>query len=403
MMNIERYSSYQKLLRITSYVLRFINNSKQTNKHKKTGHLEPSEMQNSAEIWIRDSQSIHFSQEYQTLRKGGRPRNSLPIIRQLRLYIDEKNLIRCGGRMHNAPLPETTKFPYLLPNNHRLTKLIIMDAHERICHSGTNATVIQVRQSFWIPAIRQLVKKTIHRCVTCRKVNGQSYPTPDPPPLQKLRLQEAPPFTTTGIDFTGALYVRNKDHTLSKCYICLLTCASTRAIHLEVVQNLSEETFLQAFRRFCSRTSTPKFVMSDNANTFKAASEEIRRIYESETIRQSFTDKGIEWKFIPTRAPWFGGWWERLIGLTKTSLKKVLGKSLIDLDSLHTIVTEIEAVLNDRPLTSLSSDPDDLEPLTPAHLLYGRKLCLLPYPYTKSGDLQNFKIDTNCLRKQSRR
>ncbi|XP_052255015.1 uncharacterized protein LOC127860777 [Dreissena polymorpha] len=88
---------------------------------------------------------------------------------------------------------------------------------------------------------------------------------------------------------------------------------------------------------------------------------------------------GIEWRFIPQRAPWYGGWWERLIGLTKVALKKVLGRAYVTLESLQTIVTEIEAVLNDRPLTYASTDLNDPAPITPSQLLYGRRVTTLPH------------------------
>lgn len=198
-----------------------------------------------------------------------------------------------------------------------------------------------------------------------------------------MRLQEAHPFTFTGIDFTGAMHVKNELGTIQKVYICLFTCASTRGVHLEVLPSLSEESFMKAFRRFTCRKSTPKVILTDNAKTFIAASNEVRKLFESQTVRGQISDLGIDWKFIPNRAPWYGGFWERLIGTTKTALKKVLGQSLVDMETLNTIVTEVEMIMNDRPLTYTSTDIDDMEPLTPSHLLYGRNMKSLPYPRTE--------------------
>ena len=192
------------------------------------------------------------------------------------------------------------------------------------------------------------------------------------------------------LNFTGSLNIRNKDKSISKVYVCLFTCAATRAIHLEIVNDLTEKTFLQAFRRFVSRKSVPKIVMSDNATTFVAASNSLKHLMDSETIQNEFSSKGIEWRFIPKRAPWFGGFWERMIGLTKNNLKKVLGRALVDLETLQTIITEVESVLNDRPITYVSSDVNDGEPLTPAHLLYGRRITSLP-------NLQEIDIDTDRI------
>ena len=246
------------------------------------------------------------------------------LTKQLDLFIDENCILRCKGRIHNAPLDQIVKFPYLLPPKSKLTDLIIMEAHDETLHAGVESTVTILRQKFWIPTIRQRVKSIIHKCVKCRKVLGKSYRTPDPPPLPKDRLKEAPPFTVTGVDFTGALQIRNKDGNTGKVYICLFTCANTRAIHLELVPNLSEETFLLAFRRFAARKSVPQIMLSDNALTYTAAAKTIERITKS--LQESVSTFGTIWKFIPGRAPWYGGWWERLIGLTKTCIKRSLEK-----------------------------------------------------------------------------
>ena len=141
-------------------------------------------------------------------------------------------------------------------------------------------------------------------------------------PLPKVRLQDTPPFTVPGIDFTGALYVR-QNYTEGKVYICLFTCATTRAVHLEVVMNLSVETFLLAFRRFSSRKSLPQVVMSDNASTYLSAAEELNKLLNSVELETAMERRGVVWRFTTKRAPWHGEYWERLIGLTKAALKRV--------------------------------------------------------------------------------
>ena len=126
------------------------------------------------------------------------------------------------------------------------------------------STICHLRQKYWIPTIRQCVKSQLRKCTTCRMVNSKPYIAPDPPPLPTYRLENSPPFTVTGIDFSGVLYVREKIGIESKAYVCLFTCASTRAIHLELVHDLTEESFMQAFRRFVSRRSLPQLIISDN-------------------------------------------------------------------------------------------------------------------------------------------
>ena len=216
--------------------------------------------------------------------------------------------------------------------------------------------------------------------MTCRKLAGRPYTAPDPPPLVKVRVEQSMPFEVTGVDFTGALHVRGEGE--CKVYICLFTCAVTRAVHLEIVTDLTVECFLQAFGCFSSRKSLPRLVLSDNGSIFLSVANELKALFSSLSLASALSKSGTEWRFIPKRAPWFGGFWERLIGLTKLTLKKVLGRAFTTLNSLQTIIVEIEAILNDRPLTCVPTDISDPDPITPAHLLYGRKIVCVPYHMT---------------------
>ena len=186
------------------------------------------------------------------------------------------------------------------------------------------------------------------------------------------------PFTYTGVDFSGALYVRRGEEEV-KVYLCLFTCATTRALHLEIVQDLSTETFLLAFRKFAARRLLPTIMTSDNASTYLSAADELKTLMQSPEIQRELGKRGVSWKFIPKRAPCWGGFWERMVGITKSALKKVLGRRHISLSTLETVTAEIEATLNDRPLTFVPSEQGDLEPLTPAHLLHGRRITYLPH------------------------
>lgn len=184
---------------------------------------------------------------------------------------------------------------------------MVEEIHKRNLHSDVGTLISIIRQKLWIPAIRQVVRYVLHRCVCCRKVSGRSYTAPDPPPLPKDRVNDGPPFTVTGVDFTGAIHVKSGYRKDKKVYICLFTCASSRAVHLEIVQDLSEESFLRAFRCFVSRRSLPRIMMSDNGSTFVAASNTIQQLTQSSKIQEELLINRTTWKFIPTRAPWFGG------------------------------------------------------------------------------------------------
>jgi len=237
----------------------------------------------------------------------------------------------------------------------------------------------------------------------CKKICSQPYAIPDPPPLVKARVSFSDPFTITGVDFTGALYVCATEGE-NKVYLCLFTCAVSRAIHLEVASDLTVKSFLQAFRRFAGRRSLPKMLFSDNGSTFLAAPAELQHLFSSSEVSESLAHKGVEWRFIPKCAPWFGGFRERLVGLTKLVLKKTLGRTYATLESLQTIV-EIEALLNDWLLTHVSPDLRDPEPITPAHLLYGKRLTTLPHCGLKLFELDRVDPDygsVSDLRKRVR-
>ena len=388
--DVSNYSTLNRLLVVTAYTYRYINNLHKS-RPKLGGPLTATELSCAQIRWVQACQELVYPKEMASARsKSDHPAvKKPPLVRQLRLFVDEKGLLWCGGWIHNAPLSELARFPYLPPSNHHLTTLIVNNMHVVLSHAGVGATLTALRQSFWIPSGRQCVKKLLRRCTVCRRHGGRPYTAPETTPLPKVRVQDVPPFTITGVDFTGALYVKQDCGEEQKVYICLFACATSRAVHLEVVADLSTATFLLAFRRFAARRSLPQVMMSDNATTYTSAAKELTESLSSEKIRTTLGWEGITWKFIPKKAPWFGGYWERLIGLTKMAVKKTLGRARINLVTLETIVVEVETILNDRPLTYISDDPADPQPLTTAHLLHGRRLTRLPHEQATTEDLQD--------------
>ncbi|XP_002741926.1 uncharacterized protein LOC100373242 [Saccoglossus kowalevskii] len=376
--NLDDYNNnYNKLLRITAYVLRFVQLLK--SKEKCTQDKPSATELNNAEIhWITDIQHEHFADIFVSTKNDNKKYGHLRS--QLKLFIAEDKLLRLGGRLQYADLPYDTKHPILLPRDHQLTRLIVRATHDRIMHRGPQSTVNALRDRYWINSIRRVVNHVLHKCVVCRKVSGPAYAKPISTPLPECRVTATPPFRISGIDYTGALYVRSAPNkTVTKAYVCLFTCATTRAVHLELVPDMSTRSFLLAFRRFAARRSTPSMLISDNATTFISAAHELRRLMNDPEVQALLAHHRTMWKFIPKRAPWVGGFYERMIGITKSTLKKVLGKACVTFDELQTILTEVESVINDRPLTHIASHADDLVPLTPSHLMIGRNVYSLPY------------------------
>ena len=159
-----------------------------------------------------------------------------------------------------------------------------------------------LRQMCWVPRARQRIRALLRKCVTCRKLAGRPYTTTDPPPLVKAHVEQSMPLEVTGVDFTGALYVRGE----GECkVVCLL--AVTCAVHLEIVTDLTIECFSQAFRRFSSRKSLPRLVLSDNGSAFLSAANELKALFSSPSLTSALSKSGTEWRLIPKRAPWFGG------------------------------------------------------------------------------------------------
>lgn len=187
-----------------------------------------------------------------------------------------------------------------------------------------------------------------------------------------------------GVDFVGPVYVKGTSG-MKKAYICLFTCATSRALHLELTPDLSTEAFIKCLKRFTGRCERPVSITSDNANTFKRANKELGRLLKNKRTQDFAANHGITWKFIPEKAPWWGGYYERMVQLVKRSLRKVLGKAQLSYEELETVLIEVEGVLNSRPLTYVYSDTTE-EPLTPSHLVIGRRLSTLPDTTELSDD-----------------
>ena len=406
----DRYSKVRKFFRTMAWILRFTSNCKKAREERLrnralqrvTQMKEVTELQEltleeekeAARRLIICLQKEYFPDEYEKLKKGMRKPKSA-LISQLNLYLDN-DVIRCKGRLEHAQLPETVKFPILLPKKCYFTQVVIRQMHETVVHMGVNATVAEFRQQYWAPQLRQLVKRVLHRCVICKKVQGKPYRTNMLPPLPEFRLHCKTPFEVTGVDYTGALWVRGYNKTLEKAYVILFTCPVTRALHVELVSNLSCDSFLMAFRKFCSRRTYPSLMLSDNATTFVAAADYLKGMSENSRVQQHLQEVECKWQFIPARAPWFGAIWERLIGLLKNCLKKVLGNALLSFEELSCVLTELEGSVNDRPLSYVPGELNQLEPLTPNHLLCGRKHRIFP---KETVDWKDVESDPNYEQK----
>jgi hypothetical protein len=241
-----RYNSKTQLLRITAYVIRFIK------KQKGFAELSADELNEAEDLWIKDVQNNAFPEEIKQLIIG--TKSSSSRVNQLRLFLDDKKIICCEGRIENSSAAIDAKKPILLPAKHHFTDMTIRIEHDAASHTGIKGTLNRIRKTFWILHGRQTVKRVLCKCITCKRLEGKPFTTPKIPHLPSWRTSDEPPFTYTGVDFAGPFNIKNKSipgqPTTKKSYIALFTCASTRGVHLELSPTLSKEGFLQAFRRF---------------------------------------------------------------------------------------------------------------------------------------------------------
>lgn len=184
-------------------------------------------------------------------------------------------------------------------------------------------------------------------------------------------LPDKPPFTNVGIDYFGPITVR-KGRGTDKRYGVILTCLASRAIHLEVADSLNTDACINALRRFICRRGQVSHIISDNGTNFIGAERELREALaalDHGKIQRVLRQRGVKWSFNPPAGSHHGGVWERVIRMVRRILSSVLQQQTLNDDGLHTVMCEAEAILNDRPITKLSDDPNDLEPLTPNHIL----------------------------------
>ena len=365
-----RFSSFQRLVRVTGWVRRFLSNCKRPNENReKSRTLRAQELQQAETYWFKRTQSEAFSDGVKE-----------KCLIQLNPKKDENGLLRSDGRLRNATdVPYGVRHPILLPKDHTVTRLIIISAHENLGHgSGVEHVLTELRARFWIIKGRRTVRNTIEKCPGCRRRFTGKPTTQMMAPLPISRLQcPLRAFERVGVDYGGPyLTKQGRGKTRAKRYLCLFTCLTTRAVHLEMAYSLDTDSFINAFTRMVARRGKPTYVVSDNGTNFVGAERELRELVEAfdqEKIANKTTqDYAIEWKFNPPSAPHFGGVFEAMIKSAKKAIKAILGNADITDEELHTAICDAERLLNSRPITFVSSDPDDLSPLTPSHFLIGQ-------------------------------
>jgi len=376
---INRYSCWSKLKKAIAWLLKFkqwIVNRKST----PAAMLTVEDLQNAEISILKLVQRQTFPDVIRTVADLGsveperRVKKSLKgfsPLHQLNPFLDDQRVLRVGGRLENCDLPYDVKHQVILPTRHQVTRLLIELHHKKTGHLGESYVLASLRQHYWIVKGKSAVRNVIGRCFLCKRINAlPAKQIMADVPKDRILVDE-PPFTSIGVDYFGPMYVRQRRSQVKR-YGCLFTCLVTRAVHIEVTESLDTDAFINAFRRFSNTRGAPKIVYSDNGTNLRGGEKELREsieMWNQDCINNSMLQRNIRWQFNPPAASHMGGIWERVIRTIRKILRALLGNQVVTHEVLVTTMSEVQGILNSRPLTSCSNNPRDLEALTPNHLL----------------------------------
>ena len=343
------FSSYVKILKMIAWLNRFVVNSRNKRKESRCldNYVKSNEI-NAAEILlIRLVQREMFFNEKDDKLKS------------LNAFWDEHGLLRVKTKIFYRDDDENFRCPILLDPSHSIVELIIREEHYRLGHAGTQTVLCKLREKFWILTARRRIRAVLSKCIRCKRYEVKRMEAVSIPlPLERVR--DAAVFEIIGVDLAGPLFLKNSQ----KAYICILTCAVFRAVHLELLSSLSTTDFIKGFTRFVARRGRPVTVFSDNGINFVGTDNDLKELNWNTIAEYSSTNR-IEWCFNPPSAAWWGGWWERIVELVKRLLRRIIAKASVKYEDMYTILCDCEAIINSRPLTYVSSDCNDLATLTP--------------------------------------
>ncbi|XP_038158088.1 uncharacterized protein LOC119794558 [Cyprinodon tularosa] len=377
----DRLSKFSSWSRGIKAVARLIRRAKQI---KSNAPSTVSEQKGSECVIIRDLQRQAYENEIEQLKKGKQLTKGNKL-HNLDVFIDTDGIVKVGGRLRLSSLSDSFKHPIVIPKDHHVTKLIIAHSHEITKHQGKGFTANAIRSSgYWIPGMSRAVSSFIRQCVICRRLRrpAESQRMSD---LPEERMEPSPPFTYCGMDCFGP-FVTTEGRKQQKRYGLLLTCFCSRAIHLEMLEDMSTDAFINGLRCFVAIRGAVRQIQCDQGtnfvgakNEFKAAPQEL----DTNRLNTFLSQRQCDFVMNAPHSSHAGGVWERQIKTVRSVLNSTLALSCNRLNdsTLRTLLYEVMAIVNSRPLTveNLLS-PDSPEPLTPNHLIQMKTSPALPPP-----------------------
>lgn len=385
------------IVRVRGWVNRFIANSRTARENRESGELKPKELVTSEEQIIKQTQEIVFPKEMAALTKG-KPVPKTSSLLKLNPVL-ENGVMRSNTRLRNADaISKDVKFPIILPKKNHVTNLVVKYHHESEHHEmGVNFTINHLREKYLVAHARQEVKRCVSSCAECSRRFRIRPKTQQMAPLPGIRLEmTGRPFENCATDYGGPYFTKQgRGKARAKRYLCLFLCLQTHCCHLEMATSLDVSGFMNALVRMTARRGWPKKMLSDNGTNFVAAEKEIRALVaqlDQKQIERATANKRITWYWNPPVAPHFGGVFESMIKSAKRAIAAVLPNADVDDEELQTIFTGVESLLNSRPLTTISDDPNDELVLTPNHFLIGQM----------GGDVVPENVDTTVFNAKNR-
>ena len=383
----DRYSSHLHLMRVTAWIIRFTANCRTSIlDNRQTGTLTTTELRHAEVYWITFIQREQFAREIDALKAGKRIPRSSSLI-SLNPFLDDRGLLRVGGREHHSSRLYDIQHPLILHAKHLFTKRLIVSEHKRLLHAGPTLLSTSLHRRFHLVRGRNAIRSVTRACVTCRR----NFPRLQSQLMGQLPAKRITPdlvFNNVGVDYAGPIYVKRgatRRPCIVKAYVAVFVSLTVKAVHLEAVSDLTAEAFVACLRRFVARRGKPESIWSDHGTNFVGANNILKDLYTflrqpstEESVTSFCSSQGIQWEFIPEKAPHFGGLWEAAVKSFKRHLSHVVTNVKLNFEELSTTLSQIEACLNSRPLMASTEDIDGIQALTPGHFLIGRPIEALP-------------------------